>query len=205
MKRAVLTGAILASLALPAHAAEFKWWKASRPDSYGIKLSGTIVAGDIDRFTNTFSELLQRNYGDRMTKPLPADFTVTVHLNSEGGVLGDAIKIGAVVKKLGFDTYVADSVTCASSCGLIWLAGAKRYVGTKGHIGFHAIYNPENRQVTSDGNAIVGAYSLLGFDYSSIAYLTQTPPDSMQWLSSDVAKQYGIKALTCADGVCRYN
>ena len=196
--------ALLTTTALPAHAAEVTWWKnPKQSDDYGIKISGDILAGDEDRFRDTLKQLLYRNYGERMNI---VNVAVTVHLDSNGGIIGDAMKIGTAIRNMKFKTFVADGVTCASSCGLIWLAGTTRYVGTKGHIGFHAIYDGKTKQATPDGNAVVGAYlGSLGFDYNTIAFLTRTPPDSMEWLNASVAKQYGIKALTCADGVCSYN
>jgi len=67
--------------------------------------------------------------------------------------------------------------------GLMWLAGATRYVNDNSHIGFHAAYDGHDGSVSSAGNAWVGAYlNKLGFGLRTIEFLTSMPPDDMRYL-----------------------
>jgi hypothetical protein len=77
----------------------------------------------------------------------------------------------------------------------MWLAGKIRGLTEDDRIGFHAAYYGSNGKVSSEANAMVGAYlNRLGFSYRTIHFLTYAAPDSMQWLTSENAKQYGIDA-----------
>jgi hypothetical protein len=94
---------------------------------------------------------------------------------------------------MDFDTLVLDNRTCASACALIWLAGHYRWAAPKAAIGFHAIYYGDGN-VSSGGNALVGAYLRdLGLSLKAIRYLTQAPPNGMEWLSIESAYKHDIK------------
>lgn len=213
MKRYLMAASVAALMVTNAHAAEVTWWKKvwqsnetnlANPDSYGIKIKGELVEGDSERFKDAFSALLTKHYPGNSWKT--KDLTIVVHLESPGGMVAEAIKIGSYVKGAKFNTAVGEKEVCASACGLIWLAGNKRYVHKQGYIGFHAVFNTKSKRESSSGNAIVGAYlGSLGYSYDAIAYLTQAPSDKMEWLNADVAKKYGIDALTCDTNGCKRN
>jgi len=61
-----------------------------------------------------------------------------VFLDSLGGKLMVALKIGLLIHKYGFSTAVADMTNCFSVCALIWIAGKERYIGAGALVGFHA-------------------------------------------------------------------
>jgi hypothetical protein len=148
-------------------------------DRYGqywlVYITGKINAGDDKKF---------RQY----TQSLIGQY-VSVRLDSLELVAG--INIGEQIRSNGFHTDAINK--CASVCGLIWLAGKTRWAQTWSQIGFHAVYYMDDKSVASEGNAWVGAYlSRLGFTYRTIQFLTEAPPDSIQWLTYDNAKQYGI-------------
>lgn len=199
MKRPILAALAVALMATSSQAAEFKWWKINTPDIYGIKITGDIDIGDKDKFADTLKDLLQKN------SVKPTNMQLTVHLNSNGGSVADAIDIGSTIQKYHFNTFVNKEVNCASSCALIWIAGNRRYVHAAGHIGFHEAFRRDTKKTSSSGNAVVGAYlGSLGFPYGTIAYLTSAPSDKMEWLSAAKAKELGIAALTCDDHRCSY-
>src|SRR4051812_6687493 len=61
---------------------------------------------------------------------------------------------------------------------------------------WRAAYVTEGGQVRESGagNAVVGAYlNQLGLSQNAIAYLTSPPPDSLQWLTPNDARQLGIE------------
>jgi hypothetical protein len=145
-----------------------------------IYVGGDIVTGDADKFM-------------RLTARFPAGKSAVV-LNSPGGLIGEGINIGLMVREKRMVTVVFNE--CASMCGLIWLAGFPRYVSTEASIGFHAVRRgEEDKSVSSSGNALVGGYLMkLGFGWRAISYLTETNPDSMAWLNGAKAKELGIAA-----------
>jgi len=66
-------------------------------------------------------------------------------------------------------------------------------MAARAQIGFHAAYNEKSGQETGWGNALVGAYlNKIGLPYSAVRYITETPPDSIKWLSISDAEKHGI-------------
>jgi hypothetical protein len=127
-------------LALPAQAATFEWWRNAEPDSYDLKITGAIVKGDSERFKLTLLTAHPGYWRSRVN--------FTVHLDSVGGMVVEAIDIGNTIRIFKFNTFVADGAICASACGLIWLAGDRRYFGANAALGFHTVYDPRTRQPT---------------------------------------------------------
>lgn len=146
-----------------------------------ITITGDLVDGDDRRFKNIAIALDQ----------------AVVLLDSRGGLSAVGIEIGRTVSIKGFLTAVGTNGVCASSCGLIWLAGRERFLYPNSHIGFHAIYTlPDGKPaISSDGNALVGAYlRQLGFSDRVVVYVTQSAPTSMQWLTMEDASLLGLHA-----------
>jgi ATP-dependent protease ClpP protease subunit len=118
-----------------------------------------------------------------------------VGLESPGGNMLASLQIGATIRQRGFTTIVPDQMTCASGCALIWLAGARRYVGTTAKIGFHRAFDPVAREQSEVGDEIIARYlASLGLSNEAIAYMTSASPSDMRWLHSDDAKRLGIAA-----------
>ena len=63
-----------------------------------------------------------------------------VFLESEGGLIKDALEIGARIRTLNYSTIVETGKGCYSACALIWIAGADRYMNDGSLIGVHAAY-----------------------------------------------------------------
>jgi len=95
------------------------------PCEYTIFISGDIVNGDADRFLN----VIKQNKLSRDT---------LVALDSLGGRMLEAYRIGMQIHELGFLTYVGPEKHCVSACADIWLAGKVRFISTEGGVGFHA-------------------------------------------------------------------
>lgn len=140
---------------------------------------------------------------DKKFKNLAITFDdAVVLLNSEGGLAQVGMEIGRTIAIKGFSTAVGANGLCASSCGLVWLAGHERFLTTSSRIGFHAIYTvPDGKpEVSSDGNAIVGGYlRQLGFSDPIIIYVTQAVPNSMHWLSISDANRLGLSVTLSPD------
>jgi hypothetical protein len=176
------TAAALSMLASPAQAATFEWWRNAEPDNYGLKISGPILKGDAEQLNRMLSAADTR-YRDGRT-------LFTIYLDSPGGMVAEAIIIGTAIRIYG--------ALCASACGLIWLAGDRRYLGSRTTVGFHSAYDPTTRQVLSIGLTMVRGYlASLGISQSTIGYLLQAPPEGMEWVTPDKAREHGIETWTC--------
>ena len=58
-----------------------------------------------------------------------------VHLNSGGGRLGEAEKLGKLIRERQLETYT--SASCSSACTVAFLAGQKRWLKQGARLGFH--------------------------------------------------------------------
>lgn len=134
-----------------------------------IHISGEIVEADVALFQRI---------------ALGSEDAIVV-LDSSGGYLDPALKIGEIIRLKGFGTVVGNNQVCTSSCALIWVAGAKRFLTPTSRIGFHASYTVSNGNAseTGLGNALVGRYlTLLNLPEKAIAFATSASPDQMSWI-----------------------
>ena len=176
MKAAILASILAGSIILSANAATIKY-EGIMEGLNVISITGQIAAGDADRF---------KEIATTLTGP------TVVRLHSPGGLVVDGLNIGIAIHSLGYQTAVLDDAVCASACGLIWLAGKPRLLTESSKIGFHAASRGDGQE-SGKGNAFVGAYlRSLDLSYEAIAYLTDAPPDDMQWLSASDAVKVGI-------------
>jgi hypothetical protein len=149
----------------------------SAPDL--IEVVGELIRGDEAKFIEAAIKSV--------------DAIVVFH--SGGGNLLAGMEIGKAIRLKGFSTLVPDNMHCASACALAWLAGRVRLMSNTARVGFHAVYTSEDGEtrVSSAGNAIAGAYlNQLGLPTSAIIYITDAPPDGMQWLNFADAQRVGI-------------
>jgi hypothetical protein len=152
-----------------------------------IFITNDIVAGDNARFRKIAHAITGRT---------------AVFLKSNGGALYEALGIGESIRGHGYPTVVAADDTCASSCALIWLGGATRYISPSARIGFHAAYTGDGANIkeTSVGNAIVGAYlNEMKLSIDVVMFATSAPPDQIRWLRPDDAKKVGIICIALKD------
>lgn len=182
-KQAVFAWIILLSLCSFAlsrgDAATIEYKFNATTNRIAIRLSGTITSGDFQRFESTIS-----TYKDG-----------TIFLSSDGGLILEALAIGQLVRERNFETVVLKNRTCASSCGLIWLAGTGRTIEGNGRVGFHAAYILQKKLASESGtaNALVGAYlERLGLNSEAIIFATNAAPNQMKWLSKIDASKTAI-------------
>jgi hypothetical protein len=178
----LLVCSALALFSVPFHRAEAAEISVDHP--WVGKPPIVIIIGEIENLdSERFSSLVAG---------LP---TAIVSLASPGGKALESMRIGEIIREKRFTTIVPDKMTCASSCGLIWLAGVRRYVWNTARIGFHGAFDPKSLQQSGPVNALVGAYlNKLGLSYEAVVYMTAASPTNMTWLHSDDAKRLGIAA-----------
>jgi hypothetical protein len=165
---------------VPTRAADIITTKAD-DGSNVICISGKIDKDDSDKFKRIVSVVTGQT---------------VVFLDSNGGSAMDGLDIGEYIRYKGYSTAVGDDTDCASSCGLIWLAGKRRYLGTSARVGFHAAYTVSGDDARESGvaNAVIGGYlTKLGLSYQAIVFATVAPPDEIKWLTPDDAKRIGVE------------
>lgn len=148
-----------------------------------IVVSGDIEPNDDDRFF-------------QLAGPLQDDQGIIVTLSSRGGNVLAAMNMGRFIRMHAWTTVVAEHEICASACGLIWLGGVNRMMGSTALIGFHAAYRVEGTTPVESGagNALVGAYlNSLGLSDRAIVYITRPGPSEVQLLSVPDARSLGIR------------
>jgi hypothetical protein len=152
------------------------------PDNDGpavILVIGDIQSGDAKKFR---IEAAKSN-------------NAVVLLESDGGLVAEAIQIGEVIRLKGYATGVINGSVCNSSCGLIWLAGSPRGLSKSAKVGFHAAYSRRGDSVTESGvaNAMVGRYlTLLNLPERLVIFATSSPPEGMNWITSQDYARLGI-------------
>jgi hypothetical protein len=179
MKSLLLTGSMLAMIGT-AQAADFTIKRMAQTMQTHVYITGEILFDDNVRFI----------------RHLPNNKPDYIVLESSVGNLEAGLEIGRIVRNLDLKTVVFANRRCSSACSMVWLAGVVRWLSPNAFIGFHAA-SDGNGNITSDGNAVVGSYlGKLGFNDAFIRYATSAPPDSMQWLSEEDAKRYGVTVFT---------
>ncbi len=144
-----------------------------------IILSGAFEFGDEEKFNSSVQKFSK----------------AAILLDSDGGNLSSALRIGEIIRLKGFSTGVAPKTICASACALAWLGGGTRYMSDQSRIGFHAASINTNGTDVENGqaNALIGAYvTRLGLSERAVAYITEASPNNIAWITPDLAKSLGI-------------
>lgn len=123
-----------------ANAATFKvipYTTAEGKQATEIEMVGGTEEGDADRLMNALERTIMDINGVK-TKT----FNGWLKLEGPGGNMFAGIEVAEMVQKYGIRTYVGEDGVCASACGLIWTAGAKRDLIGNARVGYHAPYTP---------------------------------------------------------------
>jgi hypothetical protein len=115
-----------------------------------------------------------------------------VKLRSRGGQISAAIAMGTRIHRLQFETEVWQ--TCQSACGLIWLAGAERYLPPGTTLGFHQPKDVNSGNVSISSVARIAVYlGQLGLSDQAITFIVSAPPNEMKWITTAAeAEKVGI-------------
>src|SRR5262245_28111834 len=149
-----------------AGAADFKTLKLADTNVSLVFVTGVIAKGDAERFSEIVGAL--------------STAKATIVLESPGGLVSEALDIGAQPRQRDFATMVLPDKECFSACALIWIASTRSYMSASSNIGFHAAYitvDGQSRE-TGMGNAEIGFYlTHLGLRVEAIRFITNAPPE----------------------------
>jgi hypothetical protein len=163
-----------------------------------IKISGDILDNDAQSFIKKINELrnINKNLGCLSDNKLRA----TISLESNGGSVSEAMKIGRIIRENEFRTSIYYNENCASSCVLIFASGIYRMSG--GNIQIHRPYfthlNPSlSRQQVQEMRIKVmeemKRFAMeMDFSEALIDHMISIPPEQMHTLTLDEAKKYRL-------------
>ncbi|WP_421699259.1 hypothetical protein [Ancylobacter sp.] len=136
---------------------------------------------------------------DLLTLMKASPRVATLHVNSVGGRVGEALRLNKVVRDAGLTTYV--SGMCASACTLAFAGGVERWIAPNAKLGFHAAAVPGFSSVESGAaNGIQSAVLVRsGFDKAFVDKAVATPNSDL-WTPSLKELQDANVVTDVADG-----
>lgn len=135
------------------------------------------------------------------------EYIKVVRLDSPGGSVDDAIKIGEMIRAHGFDTLVETGALCASSCPLVFAGGVHRTAEAGAAVGIHQVFAsaaPDQKQTgaRAAGDAMAQAQRTtaritryltdMGVDTALWLHALDTPPASLYYLSAEEMQTYRL-------------
>ncbi len=165
-----------------ARAMEFSTQQLSDGDRFVIA-RGEIVAGDADRLRIALQSVGRNRYGNK-----------EMALDSGGGLVGEALKMVALMDKEKVSTYILSGAMCASACAqIVFLAGVHRIVADGGKLGMHTCAAGRDRSELC--NEIIAQNALEhGTDHGSVmTFMKYTGPHQMVWFNAKEADCYGLE------------
>lgn len=195
--RIALISLEVATIALvsPGALADFgRWGKphvSPELDESFLELSGTISKADADAVDRHYRRVMAQG------KPLPSMFA----LNSPGGDLNAAMRIGRVLRAHLQRVSVMPNATCASACVFVLAGGAVRSVTESARVGLHRPYPDdtsrrslqEATKLHKSITALVRAYfEEMNLPPSLVEAMIRVRPGDIEWLSADQMYSYGL-------------
>lgn len=125
---------------------------------------------------------------------------VPVRLNSPGGDIVAAMKMGEIIRQVGASTWVGPRSVCASACILILAGGIERSMFDDATLGLHRPYMPPERfaafsrsQASETYKAMEAAVSeylqSMGVSQRLFERMLTVPSTKIEWISEEDAKQ----------------
>jgi hypothetical protein len=155
-----------------------------RNDPTQIVMRGELVPEDLDRFVAASANAR----------------SAIVRFDSRGGHLQTGLLIGLIIRQRGYTTAVGAGSHCYSSCALAWLGGLTRLKDVTSKIGFHAA-SDANHFYSPQGIGLMRAYARsLGLTSLATKFISEAPPDDMQYLTANIAKEIGVRVIWVRTG-----
>ena len=135
----------------------------------------------------------------RFLEAMPA--VQIVHLNSPGGRIGEAGRIGRLISARKLSTYVVGN--CLSACTTVFLSGRERLISSQGRLGFHqpdfpGLTNEERRDLIANEELRLRQ---LGVSAAFAHKANLAPPDDMWFPSVDelIAEHVATRMVNSLD------
>lgn len=186
----------------PALALEISRHPSDSAEVNAIQLTGRIEEGDV---------LALQGYISR----LPEKPVVTVHLDSVGGRMQEAMALGRYFHRAKIRTMISSQGKCISACGLAFLGGRDPATGkpyrvksSMGRLGYHAFqtdYRPRDYTAKNMAEAVAHAQKVIlqmtdylgeiGENLEFLRLALKSEAKEMTFVSNDEALNLGIHVL----------
>ena len=165
--------------------------------------ANAMVFGSADAGNNTLIITMQGKIepGDtvklnQFLKTIPA----TAHIgawamNSQGGLVNEAVQLGEIILKNGAMTVLPDNVTCASACFWLFAAGQSRMMVSTAQLGVHGTKDERGREAPESTVDSARFAKQIGIPDSVIVAMVTTPPNEITWLSPRQLTEMGVKIV----------
>lgn len=202
---------LIMSAAMPAAAAvEIAMAPSSDPELQLVAISGRIERGDAQRV-------------QQFLATLPKGRQVAVSLQSPGGLIDEALRMGRHFHANNIRTYVTGKgKECASACALAFLGGRDadgstfRVKGSGAKLGYHGFRRivPDKEFTVSDMHeaiattqrvllSIADYLTSVDADIEFMSMMLETPNGSMSYLDDTKALKIGVHVLDEASAILR--
>lgn len=117
-----------------------------------------------------------------------------VVIDGPGGILGEALLIGEEVRRRRLTTFVAPHRSCVSACAVVFLSGARKYLGAGAAIGLHSASYADG-SAAPEATQLMAAYlRQMGVPSSTLRRMARTAPNKIRWLTKAELRAMGIKS-----------
>jgi ATP-dependent protease ClpP protease subunit len=201
---AVVAAVSISATVIKAHAMDYSY-SLGENDTLLISAKGEIAFEEKDVF-------------QKWMVTLPKDVlkrkNVAFVLDSPGGNPYGAYDVAELIHKNGGLTAVDENGTCASSCVLIWGAGAKKMATITSKIGVHGVRYDPTKVAASTSKAeldkaaketplyeatttlsMAQQLKMYGAPDRVVVKAIMTPPSDVYWLTADDAKDWGAEVI----------
>jgi hypothetical protein len=154
--------------------------------TYILFVEGTIDRGDATKFRDDLRKIV--------TLAEKNDKGVIIGVNSQGGLIGEAVDMANVIRERQLPLSVTNSSECLSACFLMFLSAPKKLLFHGARIGVHSASNSEGAETEGTKATTVDFARIAkenGAPNSVIGKLVAAKPDEMLFLSEDEMKQMG--------------
>lgn len=195
-----IVAAMIGVMAFKASAAQAMTFQKISGPAECAQRECVLAAGPVDRQSiASFQEMVRGHH------IAPGALLV---LNSQGGVLLYAIRLGEEVRKAGFSTTVAayepgapvlQPAECSSACAFVFLGGVERAVLEGSRVGVHQIYaNLQARDGLSVGDVqlLTSLCAMhidnMGARVGILVEALRTPPEEVHWFSAEEMARWAV-------------
>lgn len=165
--------------------AEIREWRGEN----ALYLSGVIELNDLRKIAHLIKAIPVRKHGARI-----------VLLDSDGGNVGEALRISEFVDDQSVHMVVPAEAKCVSACGsILFVSGKYKTVEEGGLIGQHSC--SLNGTPLAECNEVIAQHAINnGVSHGSIAaFLTYVAPHEILWFSREDVDCYGISYYPLQD------
>lgn len=141
-------------------------------------------------------------YALRAKRKIERSGAELVIVDSNGGLVDEAMSLGRWIRKQGLNTAVAHN--CASACVEVLAGGKERLVGLKAQVGIHQINitNPDYDSAEAGQYSVAKSadyFSRMGVDSNIVIARSSVPPEEMKWLTSQELYGWDLSTNTLSD------